>query len=246
MKDRLSVLTVASGLRKVGVLETWGQRLPQIRERMISNGLVTSVATCVWSTIDRPAETPHREVLQALDERRVAGKPKHVLWLYAGQEEREQHRRPGFTQQQAGMLLQYPSCCIAFESSVMSLLPQTQLETMIAEVGHDGAALMNKLRTTSELAAPKIPLPNNALRTEQLLPFALHVACDACLENPASASAAINAQYGELVREVDEELYALFLAVREAYCQITQDQPKNRELLTKVRALHENFFKYGA
>jgi hypothetical protein len=242
MKDRLSVMTVASGLRKVGVLETWGQRLPKIRERMISSGLVTSVATCVWSTIERPAETPHREALQALDERRVAGKPRHVLWLYGSLEERDQDRRPSFTQQQAGVLLQYPTCCIAFESDVMKRLPQAQLECLIVEVGADDAKLIDKLHRTDKLDAPKLPLPDNALRTEQGLPFALHVACDACLADPDSPSAAINARYGELVRNVDAGLHTLFLAVQQTYCQIAQDQSKNRELLHQVRSLHGQFF----
>jgi len=246
MKDRLSVLTVASGLRKVGVLETWGQRLAKIRDRIIANGLATSVATCVWSTIERPDGTPHRDVLQALDEMRVAGKPKHVLWLYAGLDEREKYRRTSFTQQQAGTLLEYPSCCIAFESSVMARLPQAQLDAMIAESGDDHAKLLDKLRRTGKLDAPRIPLPDNALRTEQRLPFTLHVACDACLDDPGSASAAINAQYGELAARVDAGLHALFLEVQETYCQITHDQSKNRDLLAQVRTLHGNFFKSGS
>ena len=245
MKDRLSVLTVASGLRRVGVLETWGQRLPQTRERMIANGLATSVATCVWSSIERPVETPHRVVLRALDERRVAGKPKHVLWLYATAAERERYRQPSHTQQQAGGLLGYPPCCIAFESSVMGLLPKAQLESLIAEVGEDDAALTRALRVTGELPAPKIPLPDNALRTEQRYPFALHVACDACLEDGGSATAAINARYSELAMQVDAGFHALFLAVQETYCQVAGDQEQNRDLLLGIRTMHAKFFSNG-
>lgn len=242
MKDRLSVMTVAAGLRKVGVLETWGQRLPQIRERLINYGLVTSVSTCVWSAIERPAEMPHREVLLALDERRIAGKPKHVLWLYADTEQRDRDRRMSYTQQQAGALLGYPPCCIAFESEAMSRLPQVQLESLIAEVGPDDATLMSRLRRTAKLDAPKLALPDNALRTEQRLPFALHVACDACLANPDSPSAAINARYSELVRTVDVDLHALFVVVQQTYCQVSQDQSRTRELLLQVRTLHARFF----
>jgi hypothetical protein len=243
IKDRLSVLTVGSGLRTIGVLETWGQRLPQIRDRMINHGMATSVSTCVWSSIERPVGTPHRAVLRALDERRVAGKPKHVLWLYAGPQEREQYRQTSFTQQQAGQLLGYPPCCVAFESRVMEQLPQAQLEALIAETGGDDARLMDHLGRVGKLAAPKIALPDNALRTEQRLPFALHVACDACLDDSDSASAVLNAEYGELARRVDARFHALSLAVQETYCQITGDQSKNRELLLQVRLLHEKFFK---
>jgi hypothetical protein len=245
MKDRLSVLTVAAGLRRVGVLETWGQRLARIRDRMIAGGLATSVATCVWSRIERAEGTPHREVLYALDERRVAGKPKHVLWLYGGAVERERYRRPAFTQQEAGELLEYPACCIAFESSVMARLPQAQLAGLIARVGEDSAKLAAELRGTRELETPKVPLPDNGLRTEQRLPFALHVACDACLEDTHSPSAAISAQHGELARAVDPDWHALFVSIQETYCQITKDQTKNRELLLQVRSLHQRFSSGG-
>jgi hypothetical protein len=246
MKDRLSVITVAAGLRRVGVLETWGQRLPQIRERMISTGLATSVATCVWSSIERPVDTPHWEVLQALDELRVAGKPKHVMWFYPNPKEREQQRRRNFTQQQAGVLLQYPPCCIAFESAVMSRLPEAQLQSLVGEIGADNAKLMGRLRRNAKLDSPKIPLPDNGLRTEQRLPFALHVACDACLSDSESPSAVVNAQYSELVRNLDAALHALFLAIQQTYCQITQDQSANRELLLQVRTMHSKFFSHGS
>jgi hypothetical protein len=208
--------------------------------------LATSVATCVWSSIDRPAETPHRAVLQALDELRVAGKPKHVLWLYATAAEREQYRQPSFTQQQAGALLGYPSCCIAFESSVMGLLPKIQLDALIAEVGEDDAALMRALRGKSELAAPKIPLPDNALRTEKRYPFALHVACDACLGDAESPTAAINARYSDLAMRVDAGFHELFLAVQQTYCLVEGNHEKNRDLLLSIRTMHAKFFHGGA
>jgi hypothetical protein len=245
LKDRLSVLTVVAGLRRVGVLETWGQRLLQIRDRMIQAGLATSVATCVWSKIERPEETPHRDVLEVLDERRVAGKPKHVLWLYPGTEERKQLQQTSFTQQRAGALLGYPACCIAFESSVMELLPKAQLQALIAEAGNDDAKLLRRARGGALPETPKPGLPNNGLRTEQCLPFVLHVACDTCLEDADSASAAINRQNAELLQQVDADFHALFLQVQETYCQITQDQMKNRELLAAARAAHERFFRAG-
>ena len=243
LKDRLSVLTVAAGLRRVGVLETWGQRLPQIRDRMIQAGLATSVASCVWSKIERPGETPHREVLEALDQRRVAGKPKHVLWLYPGTDELRQLQQASFSQQQAGALLGYPACCIAFESSVMEMLPKAQLQELIAEVGDDDAKLLRRARAGTLPETSKPSLPANALRTEQRLPFVLHVACDSCLEDLDSPSAAINQRNAELLQQADADFHALFLQVQETYCQITQDQTKNRELLAAARAAHERFFR---
>jgi hypothetical protein len=239
LKDRLSLLTVASGLRKVGVLETWGQRLTQTRDILVSLGFPTSTATCVWSTIDRPVDAPHHDVLQALDERRVAGKPRHVLWIYSGSDERDRYRQARFTQQQAGTLLQYPACCIGFESGVMALLPKAQLDALVAKVGgEDDVALNAALKRTKDLPTPKFPLPNNALRTEQQLPFVLHVACDNCLANPSSPSAQLNAQYEELIRETDSDLHQLFLQVRDRYIEIGDDQAKNRDALLSIRALH--------
>ena len=133
LKDRVSVFTVAAGIRSIGVLETWGQWLPRLRDAMIANGLFTSVGTAVWSAIERPPDHPYRNVLLALDAKRVAGKPKHVLWVYATRQERDEYRQLKFTQQQAGAILGYPPCCIEFESSIMARLPEAQLQKLIAE-----------------------------------------------------------------------------------------------------------------
>jgi hypothetical protein len=243
MKDRLSVLTVASGLRKVGVLETWGQRLPRTRELMIDYGLFTSVATCVWSTIERPDTTPYHNVLHALDEKRVADKPQHVLWLYAEGQHRAQYRQLKFTQQQAGTLLQYPACCIAFESSFMKQWPQAQLDTLMAEADSDNAKLLAIVRGTKSLPSPKIELPDNGLRTEQSFPFVLHVACDACLASPDSPSAVLNSRYGALVNAVDPGFYELFLNVQKIFREIARDHIENQGLLQQILRSHATFFE---
>lgn len=242
MKDRLSALTVAARLRRVGVLETWGQRLAQVRDCMVQHGIATSVATCVWSRIERPEGMPHREVLYALDERRVAGKPKHVLWLYPEIAERDRSRQQRYTQQQAGRLLDYPECCIAFESRVMELLPAAQLAGLIEEYGEDEAKLLRAARAGGLPETPRPSLPDNALCTEQRLPFALHVACDDCLSRNDSPSAAINTRYAELAHEIDPGFHALFLDVQRTYCQVTREAAKDRELLAAARTMHARFF----
>src|SRR6202012_1899090 len=100
--------------------------------------------------------TPHREVLHELDQKRVAGKPKHVLWLYATAAQRNQYRQPSYTQQEAGRLLHYPPCCIAFETGFMARWPQAQLEALLAETGDDEVRLLALVRRTKQLPAPKI------------------------------------------------------------------------------------------
>ncbi|HWB31622.1 MAG TPA: hypothetical protein VG714_00450 [Acidobacteriaceae bacterium] len=242
LKDRLSVLTVAAGLRRVGVLETWGQRLPQIRDRIVQNGLATAVAACVWSRIERPEDTPYCEVLNALDERRVAGKPRHVLWLYPAAQARDEFRQMNYTQQLAGRLLGYPDCCIAFESAVMALLPAAQLRAMILQLGENEAALLRAARKGPLPEVSKPALPDNAVRTEQRLPFVLHVACDNCLEDMDSPSARLNTLYKELAREVDADFHDLFCEVQQTYCQITREPEKTRELLARARMMHMKFF----
>jgi len=241
LKDRVSVFTVAAGMRSTGVLETWGQWLAQLREAMITHGLFTSVATNVWSAIARPLDLPYRSVLLALDAKRVAGKPKHVLWIHTSKEVRDRYRQARFTQQEAGALLAYPACCIEFESRVMAQLPQAQLQTLIAEVGEDEATLMTALQRKKEIPVAKIPLPNNALRTEQRFPFALHVACDECLENPESPSAVLNARNGDLVEEIDAGLHSLILQVQNLYCGVGEDQANNLILFSRMRSLHSGF-----
>jgi len=243
LKDRISVLTIASGLRRAGVLETWGQRLPRTRDLMISQGLFTSVATCVWSRIERPSQMPYAAVLQALDEKRVAGKPKHVLWLYDSAESREMHRMPSFTQQQAGTLLQYPSCCVEFESGFMSKWSQANLEHLITTIGEDEEKLLAAVGRMRKFPDLKIPLPDNGLRTERQFPFALHVACDSCLSTPGSPSHLVNTRYSDLVREVSPDLHAVIEKIQGIYGSIERGQDNNRDLLIQIRMLHNAFFE---
>jgi hypothetical protein len=241
LKDRVSVLTVAAGIRSVGVLETWGQWLPQLREAMITHGLFTSVGTNVWSAIERPLDHPYRNILLALDAKRVEGKPKHVLWIYTSREQRDEYRQVKFTQQQAGTMLGYPACCIDFESSVMAHLPQAQLRALIAEVGADEENLMAALQRKKEIGVEKPPLPDNALRTEQQLPFVLHVACNDCLNNSESPSAKLNARYGDLVQGIDGGLHSLLLQIQELYCSVGKDMVNNQILFSRMRELRARF-----
>jgi hypothetical protein len=241
LKDRVSVFTVAAGIRSIGVLETWGQWLPRLRDAMITHGLFTSVGTSVWSAIERPPDHPYRSVLLSLDAKRVAGKPKHVLWVYASKQQRDHYRQVEFTQQQAGAILGYPACCIEFESSIMARLPEAQLQKLIADVGGDEANLMAALRRTKEISVERLPLPDNALRTEQKLPFVLHVACNSCLDDDHSPSAMLNSQYGDLVREIDAGLYSLMLRIQENYCGIAKGKSNNQILFSQMRTFHGKF-----
>jgi hypothetical protein len=124
----------------------------------------------------------------------------------------------------------------------MARWPQAQLEALLAEAGSDDAKLLDLVRRTKQFPAPKIALPDNALRTEQYLPFVLHVACDECLNDPGSPSVALNARYGALVKEVDPGLHDLFLQVQAIYQGIAKDQAAKRDLLLEIRRLHEAFF----
>jgi hypothetical protein len=241
LKDRVSVFTVAAGMRSIGVLETWGQWLPRLRDAMITHGLFTSVGTSVWSAIERPLDYPYRNVLLSLDAKRVAGKPKHVLWVYASKQQRDQYRQVELTQQRAGAILGYPACCIEFESSIMARLPEAQLQKLIGEVGGEAANLMAALRRTKEISVERLPLPDNALRTEQKMPFVLHVACNSCLDDNQSPSALLNTQYGDLVREIDSGLFSLMLRIQENYCGIVKGKANNQILFSQMRTLHAKF-----
>jgi hypothetical protein len=241
LKDRISAFTVAAGTRPVGVLETWGQWLPQLRDAMIANSLFTSTARSVWNTIERPLDHPYRSILLALDEERVAGKPKHVLWLYGSKQLRDDHRHATMSQQQAGQTLGYPQCCIEFESSIMARLPEAQLQVLIAEAGADETNLLAAFKRRRQIAVGKLPpLPDNALRTEQQYPFALHVACNDCLNKSGSPTALLDARNNELVKDMDAGLHDLALRIQELYRGISKGKV-NQVVFSQMRALHAQF-----
>jgi hypothetical protein len=52
----------------------------------------------------------------------------------------------------------------------------------------------------------------NIERTRATFPFALHIACDACLGNPDSPTAELNRRYASFAQQIDPALYETLLA----------------------------------
>src|SRR5262249_53695075 len=62
LRDRVSVLTVAAGLRPVGVLEGSGVQLELAREVLINHGLFTIKTRGVWSKAEPPNGYSHPDL----------------------------------------------------------------------------------------------------------------------------------------------------------------------------------------
>jgi hypothetical protein len=114
--DRLSLLTVAAGLRRVGVLEGEGLQLTLVRDAVGNRGMLTSVSASVWSERKRVGNGDDDELLELCRSLRSPSQAPaptpQVLWLYGSPHDRKEVKGRVLTKYEAGTLLGYPECCV--------------------------------------------------------------------------------------------------------------------------------------
>jgi hypothetical protein len=105
--DRISMLSVAAGLRPVGLLEAEGLQLSQVRDALIDVGIFT------WIASSREGDK--------------------VLWLATNAEDRKRLKGTSPSEEEIGRSLSYPECCVQdneVRNNVLYTQPDDAMEAL--------------------------------------------------------------------------------------------------------------------
>lgn len=211
LRDRVSILTVAAGLRPIGVLEGSGAQLEPAREAMINRGLLTLKTRGVWSKAEAPKEYPRPELFVFLSN--VANqKARTALWFCSDREQRKSLKAYAQTGSDAGRLLDYPLCCVSERVKCEASYRIAILDALIHKVGDDTGLVKKAILSGERVNVSSDHLSLVSLSNEKF-PFISHVACAECCRNDGSPSALLDEQYGLLTKEVDSSLHGAVVRV---------------------------------
>jgi hypothetical protein len=220
-KDRLCLAAVATGLRPVTVLEADGLQLERVKDVLINHGLHTLVTNGVWNKNEVPEQHPCRKQLLFLHEFNNRSKAR-VLWITGTKEQRNDLKSTSRSELEAGLLLGYPICCVEDSLSRSAKHSEQFVAALIKEVGDDQKAFEKAIRDDTRVDVEQLDM-SNVPDTEIKFPFAIHVACRACLDSDNSPSATLNKEYEELAKQLDVKFHESILEVSAIIKKHTHD-----------------------
>jgi len=240
--DRISLLTVAGGLRPVGVLEGEGLQLSPVKDAVINNGLFTSVTKAVWTVREPAPDFPRADLLAVLHRNRNREQPRSALWLCSTREDRVQLKGVQLTKAAAGNVLSYPACCVRASVNEDLAIDKAFLEALVANVGVDPVSIEKAIRDNVQVELPDEFGANVPKSTEEF-PFIIHVACDDCLATRQSPSAKLNEAYKSFIQEVNLELHNAVVETSRLLTGFAHLEDKG-EVIARVEALHRSLFRF--
>ena len=113
---------------------------------------------------------------------------------------------------QLGTALEYPLCCVAMDVHTKEEEHRLSLEALIEDFGDHPSQIADALERGYPIEKPYPCFQEWDRRfrlTMARFPFVLHTACDGCLADSGSPSAALNSAYEKLAKEVSDELHFL-------------------------------------
>lgn len=241
LRDRVSILTVAAGLRPIGVLEGSGVQLEPAREVMINRGLLTLKTKGVWSKVEAPEEYPHPELFLFLSNLSNQ-KARPALWFCAG-EQRRSLKAYSQTGSDAGRLLGYPVCCVSERVKSEAGYRIAILDALIQKVGNDIELVKKAI-----LSGERVNVSSDRLSLVSLsnakFPFISHVACAECCRNDGSASALLDEQYGLLTKKVDPALHNAVARVAKliGQAEAASSQAERNKLIAEMESVRAETF----
>ena len=214
MKERFGLLTVAAGLRQSGLfVHLEPGDLQQLRTIAISHGMFPLLTR---STLLRPERYDnYPEAISRVFRERDAASDHQVLWICGNNDARN---RVKFAPGDSGDLLAYPACCMQSERRANAFVGEAFAKAIVDKAGGDPKLVRVALRDNWKV---HIEVPDefesfisglNIERTDATFPFALHIACDACLEAANSPTAELNRLYAAFAQELDPAVYEGFVA----------------------------------
>ena len=242
--DRLSLLTVAAGLRQIGVLEGEGLQLGEVKDATGNCGLLTSVAESVWFRSKPAAQAGSDGLLESLQSLRSSESAgSNVLWLYASAEDRKRVKGKRLAKEEAGLLLGYPECCVRENIESDGQMDLLYLEALVAKVGRDREAIQRAILDDLEVelrGAP--PGMENVSATAAKFPFVVHISCKACLSSLDSPSATLNTRYRALIEEVDPAMVRAMLQINALVSEL--DHTEDREkVFREIGTIHHELLR---
>jgi hypothetical protein len=207
--DRLSIITVAAGLRPFAFLTRIDRDLQSTVARLLkAEGLSTHTCSSIFDLDIEPegisvatveAYTRVQRKRSCLDGLGVWGQAVALLDC-------------------AGMIalggaLSYPQCCEILDLRTKQRDHELFLTAIVKEEGDDPGQVERALLERREYSKASYDhcqeWNDRFMQTLSRFPFVLHTACDACLRVDPSPTGILNRQYENLAASVSEELHLM-------------------------------------
>lgn len=220
-KDRLCIAAVAADFRPISVLEGEGLQLERVKDVLINHGLHTLVTNGVWNKRDVPEQHPYSRQLLFLHEFNNRSKAR-VVWITGTKDQRNDLKATSRNELEVGLLLGYPVCCVEDNCSRSAKHAEQFVTALVKKVGDDQKAFEKAIRDDTRVDVEELDM-SNVPDTEIKFPFALHVACRACLDSDSSPSARLNKEYEEFAKQLDVKFHESVLEVSAIIKKHSQD-----------------------
>ena len=210
LKEKLSVLTVAAGLRRIAMVNAWsdvpGQhvwqrlifacRASKLRARILDSPLVRLTGVAI----------PEEFKLAAIEVRRQGN--ERQIWIYQTDEDERRIANLFRYEVTIGELLEYPSCCRDEHERIQSEVTRLSHEALFGEYRpKNPAAFRELLLQDAPFNCPQLgEIFNRTGDKIRRYPFIFHTPCDRCLLGENQVSANLNRTYRQLAEEIDPTL----------------------------------------
>jgi hypothetical protein len=207
--DRLSVITVAAGLRDFAFLNHFAENSSTHLEAVLTSDVLIARQCVSRFDFEFEANGLSAQTIEAY-RRTITERDKFVgigIWpksIAAGV-------CPGSTA--LGSVLGYPPCCDAMDLKSKRRDHELALSAIVEEEGDNpesvARALIERREYHSTINELREEWTNCFWETHATFPFVLHTACPDCLSTPNSPTALQNDRYEELARYVSSELHLM-------------------------------------
>jgi hypothetical protein len=212
--ERLAAITVAAGVRQFAFLCHLSSRSRKRAAQLLSTlGFATTIFAIRFDLV-LEGHGIDREVAEAYRSYKCRNDRFLGIGMWADQTGHTgQTAISAITASNLGSVLAYPECCAQMDFQTKLHDHQLFLRALIAEVGKKSQDISRALSRRYNVSKPSdTHLKKWAKRYELTLarfPFALHTACDTCLDSASSPTALLNSSYEDIARQVSEELHFL-------------------------------------
>jgi hypothetical protein len=179
----------------------------------------------------RPSERYGGDISRVFREHDAKG-DHQVLWICASDAIRKQLKS---APSDSWALLDYPDCCVQSARRSNAIVGEALARAIVDKAGGDPKLVRKALREDWKVSVEvpekltMLASARSVQRTNSAFPFALHTACDSCLDDPSSPTAELNQRYAAFAQQLDPALYAELLLAAAAISPDTSRSLKDRD-----------------